>query len=75
MKCIYMFAIEQQMIYLSYLIVHCPLSTILVFAIAHGLLSYISAIEKWIFFAPPFKNFSSVHQKFFIANTPLQSPV
>ena len=74
MKCIYMFAIEQQMIYLSYLIVHCPLSTILVFAIAHGLLSYISAIEN-VFFAPPFKIFPSVHQKFFIANAPLQSPV
>ena len=27
------------------------------------------------FFAPPFKKFSSVHQKFFIGNAPLQSPV
>ena len=58
-----MFAIEQQMIYLSYLIVHCPLSTILVFAIAHGLLSYISAIENRFFFVTPFKNFPSVHKK------------
>lgn len=51
------------MIYPSYLIVHCPLSTILVFAIAHGLLSYISAIENGFFFALPFKNFPSVHKK------------
>ena len=49
MKYVYIFTIEKQMIYPSYLIVHCPLSTILVFAIAHGLLSYISAIENVFF--------------------------
>lgn len=63
MKYIYMLMIEQQMIYLSYLIVHCPLSTTSTFAMAHASYRIYRPLKMDFFFAAPFKNFPSVHKK------------
>ena len=68
MKYIYMLMIEQQMIYLSYLIVHCPLSTTSTFAMAHASYRIYRPLKMDFFLLHPLKIFHPFTKKILITN-------